>query len=248
MAMAEALDEGHPDGARGPAAAAAPGSGPGLSWAVGAALALAVFLFLGVDVGRGAADPLDTSLLRWVHAHTTPGLDGLAIAVTGLGSWVSTVTLGLVALAFLLLLGRRADGVMLVATVAGAFALSDVIKAAFHRPRPHVFPWLVARVGNSSFPSGHALRTAALLAALAWLLARMEPSRWARGLTGALAALAVALVAASRVWVGVHNPSDVVAGAAVGYLWAATCAAALGAHERRRARRPRTPAATRLPE
>ena len=111
--------------------------------------------------------------------------------------------------------------------IAGATLLNLLLKATFSRPRPDVFPWLVPHAGQSSFPSGHAMTSTVAYLTIAYLVARLQPSAALRHLTLAFAALVIFSVGLSRVYLGVHYPSDVMAGWVAGVAWASVCALGL---------------------
>jgi undecaprenyl-diphosphatase len=122
-----------------------------------------------------------------------------------------------VAIAVVLLLRRRVtDAVLVLVIRLSAVLLSGGLKALVDRPRPADVPALT-HVVTASFPSGHALGSAALWATVAWLLSTSR----AAGVARVLALVVPTLVAASRVLLGVHFPSDVVAGLLLGWLVAA---------------------------
>jgi undecaprenyl-diphosphatase len=111
----------------------------------------------------------------------------------------------------------------LALSLGGAIALYDLIKPLVGRPRPHVGQ-LVSTATGYAFPSGHATQTAAVAVTLAALAATLTGS-WARKVAiWSTAALVCLLVGFSRIYLGVHWPTDVLAGYALGALWAAMCA------------------------
>lgn len=110
---------------------------------------------------------------------------------------------------------------MVVAISVGA-TLASLLKTLFLRPRPTIVPHLV-EVSYTSFPSGHAMNSAIVFLTLATLVARTQPARAVRIYIQAAAILLSLVVGASRVYLGVHWPSDVVAGWCVGGLWAVLC-------------------------
>ena len=175
-------------------------------------LAWAVFGSLALSVVRAGGPGWDAPILLFWHRHATPALDALAVFLTIVGNTGPMVGLGVLVL--LVLLRRRAwrRATIWTLSVGGSMLLTQVIKALVARPRPAL--WLSLRPETTlSFPSGHAMDTAALAAALIFLL----PGRsW----VGRLAALFALAVGWARMYLGVHNPSDVLAGwaAAVGWV------------------------------
>jgi undecaprenyl-diphosphatase len=127
------------------------------------------------------------------------------------------VTAGVVG--YLLLRRARAQAVLLAVSVVGAQLVSSLLKVGFDRPRPDLVPPRVF-VYTASFPSGHALIAAATYFTLAAMLAQVHKDRLIRGYVILIAILLVLLIGVSRVYLGVHWPTDVVAGWAAGGAWA----------------------------
>ncbi|MDZ7627360.1 MAG: phosphatase PAP2 family protein [Parvularculaceae bacterium] len=110
--------------------------------------------------------------------------------------------------------------VILLAAVLGETLLSSGLKSVFDRPRPDLVPHLVHATGPS-YPSGHATSASAIYLTLAALIANQTPSSAARSYVFGAASLLALLVGASRVYLGVHYPTDVIGGLALGAAWAA---------------------------
>lgn len=108
-------------------------------------------------------------------------------------------------------LGRWRRAVVLIATVATAAGVSEVLKGVFDRPRPPAAAALIALPSNASFPSGHAIATLALYGGIALMVILDATGVRARVAAGGTVALAAIAVGVSRVYLGVHWPSDVVA-------------------------------------
>ena len=155
----------------------------------------------------------DAQVLRWVHAHATPTLDALSLALTRLGGPLPMVALSLVLTGVLVWRKQRWYAWFFGVAVGGAAALNLLAKAILGRPRP-AFWVSIAPETSSSFPSGHAMGSMALVLALGLLLAHR---RWRVWLPGALFVFGVGF---SRVYLGVHYPSDVLSGwlATVGWV------------------------------
>jgi membrane-associated phospholipid phosphatase len=220
----------------------------GVFLAAGLALSVAALLvFLGVAklVGGGTTQSFDESILRWLHARPSPVLDALALAGTGLGSgaamWV--VLIG----GTLYFWGSRHRYSLLLLWVAllGGRLLNRVLKAAYARPRPRMFGDEIHALGytfeypeSASFPSGHATTAVVVFGTLAFLVARLEPTPRMRRLTFLAAALLVAVIGFARLYLGVHYPSDVIAGYLAGFVWAVFCALGIEAVRYFRDRKP----------
>lgn len=152
--------------------------------------------------------------------------------ITALGS---PTVLGLTVLAvtgYLLLHGLYRNGLFIFAASVGGWVLNWLLKLAFSRARPDVVPHL-REVMSSSFPSGHALTSAAVYLTLGTLLMRIAQGRLAKYYCIAIAMFVTFLVGVSRVFLGVHYPSDVVAGWLIGMSWALLCWAVERTLERR---------------
>ncbi len=162
-------------------------------------------------VARGGA-PFDVPLLLALHRHATPALDQAAIFFTFVGNTGPMITAGVLTTAALARVGRRRAAWLFAAGVGGSMLLTQVIKYWVARPRPAL--WVSIRPEHTfSFPSGHAMDTAALATALFFVLPRHRRA-WA------LAPLFALVVGWARLYLGVHNPSDVLAGwsSAVGWV------------------------------
>ncbi|MGJ3628408.1 phosphatase PAP2 family protein [Sphingomonas sp. MMS24-JH45] len=141
------------------------------------------------------------------------------VAITALGDG-TILTSVVVAVAGLLLVKRLrlTAGLLVAATVTGSI-LAAQAESRFARPRPGFVPHLVD-VGGLSFPSGHATNSAIVYLTLAGLLTQVEHGRGVRRYTLAAAILLVGAIGTSRVFLGVHYPSDALAGWCLGTLWA----------------------------
>lgn len=175
---------------------------------------LATFLVLTLGVLAGWVDLPDRHVLVWLSTKATPSLTRLAIAVSILGSgWAITpLALG----AFLAL--RRTSPPQarwLLAAVGGGLLLFLALAFLIGRPRPTLFPSPVSEP-TASFPSGHALNTTVVFAAL--YLVTPVRRVWRTGLA-VVGALTVLSVSASRLYLQIHYPSDIVAGIALGVAW-----------------------------
>jgi undecaprenyl-diphosphatase len=178
--------------------------------------ALAMYGVLTGFVVFEKTQPTEAALLASVASSRTPDLTEAALAVTRLGDvWILTVVslLTVTALAFR---SRRA-ALFVAASVAGAAVIHYALKAITARPRPTIAPLFEA--GGWSFPSGHAMATFCFLFALALVI----PPERSRTRTLAFVAVAGAVVAVglTRVYLGVHYPTDVIAGWALGLSWVA---------------------------
>ena len=141
---------------------------------------------------------------------------------TGLGGHAILGFVTLATIAYLVMTGRRGAAWLVVAAIGGGMLASALLKVGFERPRPDLVPHGV-RVYTASFPSGHAMLSAVTYLTLGALLARLHRSRRVKLFFLGLALVLTILIGCSRVYLGVHWPSDVLAGWCCGAAWAAAC-------------------------
>jgi undecaprenyl-diphosphatase len=204
----------------------------GLFLAVGFVLALVAILGFAVlvdAVQAGETQRFDETVLLWLHARSVPWLEWAALEFTALGNTVVVWITMFIASTFLWVTRHRYSAALLWVAIIGAGILSSSLKMAFNRPRPQLFEWGAEYAGLSSFPSGHATAAVAVYATLAYLVARLEPTRLLRRLTLGFTAAVILLIGLSRMYLGVHYPSDVLAGYLAGFIWATFCATAIEA-------------------
>ena len=187
-----------------------------------AALALIPFLWLAREVTRGDALRLDTPIRNAVHARSSPALTAMMRGASLLGSEAGLVPLGVIVVWRLVAAKRRRAAVVFAVAALGAEALDQIMKLLFNRPRPEPFFGLASPITHS-FPSGHAMVSCCFFGVLAAILAARgaprAPSRARRISIFAAAALLVALMGFSRVYLGYHYPTDVLAGYAAAVVW-----------------------------
>jgi undecaprenyl-diphosphatase len=189
-----------------------------------AALALWGFAGLAEAVAEGETTSFDHAILLWFDAHATPRLTVVALEVSALGNTLVIAVVVFVAAAFLWFTHHRDAVFLLGAAVAGNGILILILKTAFGRPRPEVVPWRIDYVDGYAFPSGHAMTAMVVYATVAYLVLRLHPPRAVRIFTRSLAAAIILGVGLARVYLGVHHPTDVIAGFAVGFAWATVTA------------------------
>ncbi|RXF72136.1 phosphatase PAP2 family protein [Hansschlegelia zhihuaiae] len=149
-------------------------------------------------------------------------LESAMVDLTALGG-VPALTLitGLVLL-YLIVSRRFGNAVLVACSILGGAVLTKLLKMGFARPRPDLVDHLV-NVQSLSFPSGHAMASAVVYLTLGALVARVERRRAVRGYIFAVAGFLTLLIGASRVYLGVHYPTDVLAGWTIGAAWALAC-------------------------
>lgn len=175
-----------------------------------------VFLALAGAVLADSTGWLDSPLIRLAERARGGRLTPVMAAFTWLGNGPTLTGVALVAALALLARGQRVPALYLAVASAGAGALDALLKLGFSRPRPVILEHL-APAGGFSFPSGHAMASASIYGAIAVVAALRFPER--RGWVVGACALVVLGIGASRVYLGVHYPSDVIAGWALGASW-----------------------------
>jgi undecaprenyl-diphosphatase len=202
---------------------------------------LVLFLMMTILVLMGWTQRLDLSTLlalRHPNDPKTPlggsSLTQLFIDITGLGSSMALGLFTASVVGYLLMIRNRGKAVFLLTSVVGAWCLFNAIKFAVARSRPDSILHLVQANGQS-FPSGHSTDSAATYLALAILFSATQSSSRLRRYGFLVAAVVIALVGASRVYLGVHYPSDVLGGWCLGTAWVLICWAiskrlSIGAH------------------
>lgn len=187
-----------------------------------AVLAIFLFAWLAENVVEQHTANFDSSVRAAVHSFAFPVLTRLMFAISFMGSG-GLIAAALVAFALFRYFQWRRAAIWLVVTLAGALVLDLILKFAFHRPRPIPFIGPIPR--TYSFPSGHSLFSFCFYGVLAGLLAGRVRSMPARVLIWLVAALLVLAIGLSRIYLGVHYPSDVIAGYLAGTIWAASMVA-----------------------
>ena len=184
-------------------------------------LGLAVFVLLGWGVGElwtSVVGWVDLNAVRDVAAQRTVALTDVARVVTWAGSAFLLVPLAVIACLGFTRVGLQREALAVALSLGGAMLISGWIKLLVSRPRPPVEH--LQAVTGSSFPSGHATQASAFWFSLVFAMPAAGASARRTRMAAGLALLIVLAVAASRVYLGVHYPSDVVAGMLLGTGWA----------------------------
>lgn len=194
-----------------------------------AAAAVFVFIELVDEVQEGDAHAFDEWLLLALRSPGDPGnpvgpwwLQSLFQDITSLGSTTVAALIALAVLGYLLIDGKQAMALLVLVAVAGGAALSSLLKLGFERPRPDLVAHLVD-VHTLSFPSSHAMVSAVTYLTLGALLAQVQARTRLKAYIVGVAVILTLLIGVSRIYLGVHWPSDVVAGWSAGTAWAIAC-------------------------
>lgn len=192
--------------------------------AVLATLAAVCFACLAMAVSRGPAGRFDLLVRDTVHSWTSPQLTYAMRGITHMGSWEVLAPLGVLLAWRLIAEGRRGAVVLLAVAALGGEAWDQGLKLLFHRERPEAFFGL--EPDNYSFPSGHSMESACFYGALAMIAAERAASRRRRWAIRLGAAALVGCIGLSRIYLGVHYPTDVLGGYLAALVWLALIAAA----------------------
>ena len=188
-----------------------------------------LFLVIAGEVLEGDTHAIDTKLLRAIRAaddpetlRGPPWMKESVRDVTALGGYPVMILTTLGVVGFLSLAGHPRDARYVLTAVAGGWILAYSLKSVFARPRPDIVPHL-SDVVSSSFPSGHSLMSAVVYLTIGSMLTNVVESVRLKWYFLGVAAFLALLVGLSRLGMGVHYPSDVVAGWCLGLAWAEVC-------------------------
>ena len=187
----------------------------------GVALASLAFWFFkeqAEHVVSGTADRYDTAIMKAVHTIDNPPMHRTMHAITQLGSHTAIGTAAGLTAIMLFRAGRKHDAWTIVISTGGAMAINTILKNIFQRRRPVELARRIKLPSSHSFPSGHSLLAAATYPIVAHHLVERH-SVAAQGFAHSIAGLIILSVGFSRVYFGVHFPSDVLGGFAAGFGW-----------------------------
>lgn len=185
-----------------------------------------IFIEIADEVVEGGLHEIDTAILLALRTPGNPAdplgpgwLQEMGRDVTALGGTLVTTLVTLAAVGFLALQGKRRAAVFVTVAIFSGTILGWLLKSGFDRPRPDLVPH-GSIVNSSSFPSGHSMTAAVVYLTLAAVLIRVQTRRPLQLYLLSLALLITIAVGVSRVYLGVHWPSDVLAGWTAGAAWA----------------------------
>lgn len=182
------------------------------------AVSAASLLHLASEMREGELVGVDAAVASAVMGWRG-SLDGLMYTLTRVGGWEGMTVVTLAMMSLLLVRGRRRDALFMASAAGGTLVLSTALKLVFQRSRPEDVLYLISAPSSYSFPSGHAMGSMGVLASCAVIVHVLRAPHVARVAAGVLAALFAAGVALSRVYFGVHYPSDVLGGQLAAAAW-----------------------------
>ncbi|MEO6258746.1 MAG: phosphatase PAP2 family protein [Thermoanaerobaculia bacterium] len=187
----------------------------------GVALSVAAFWFFHEQaeaVVRGTADPYDSLIMEAVHTIDNPTMNVTMRAITQLGSHAAIGTAAGITAIAMLRRGRRDEAITVVVSTGGAMIINTLMKNIFQRQRPQELARRIKLPKSHSFPSGHSLLSAATYPIVTHYLVQRS-SMPVQVTAHTIAGMAILSVGFSRVYFGVHFPSDVLGGFAAGCGW-----------------------------
>jgi len=203
-----------------------------LTWllvGLGGCILLLVFLKLASEVSEGETLAFDRQIVLAFRSAADPSrpkgpqwMESVLLDLTALGGPTVITLVVLSVIGFLVLQTRYWTAFFIFVTAASGELVSYALKSVFVRTRPSVVPHL-REAFSSSFPSGHAMQSAIVYLTLGAILMRIADRRLTKIYCFGMALLVTFLVGVSRVYLGVHYPTDVIAGWIVGLFWASLC-------------------------
>lgn len=188
---------------------------------------LIVFFELAEDIREEEPIGFDSAIQQWAHGLSSPALDTAFTVITQFGG-VAAIIIGAAALIiYLLYIGYRRMATIVLFGVGGATLLNTILKLIFERTRPDLWEHLVAE-HTYSFPSGHAMASSAIAFSV---MAILWTTKW-RWYAVGFGALYILLIGFSRIYLGVHYPSDVLAGWCISAVWVVTISHLINQYKR----------------
>jgi undecaprenyl-diphosphatase len=184
------------------------------------------FISLSADVMQGQTQSFDERILLALRTEGDPtdpigskAWEDIGRDITALGGYAFLILLMIGVSGYLFLARKREMGWFLIAAVVSGFIMTMTLKSVFQRPRPDIVTH-ISHVSTSSFPSGHSMMSMVVFLTMGALLARISTRRRLKIYCMTVAVVLSLLVGCSRVYVGVHYPTDVLAGWSAGVVWA----------------------------
>jgi membrane-associated phospholipid phosphatase len=192
----------------------------GTAGLVGCVLLLLLLAKLSREILEKESFAFDRSFLLWLHQFATPGLDRLMLNLTQLGNPEVVIPIAALTLIILWIRRWRSEAKLFAIACVGSAILNTGLKLVFTRTRPDLWKRLIVET-SYSFPSGHALGSVVLYGIIAYFLAQAYPKYAALYYSGAIGL--VFAISLSRLYLGVHWLTDILAGWSIGLLWLTVC-------------------------
>lgn len=178
---------------------------------------LLVFLILGFMVrNTGEGILFDVGVLEFIHSNTNPNLVKIMKAISYLGAENFLIPLVLLVVLYNIFKKNNRQAIFLTVNTLGSFGLNALLKQIFQRTRP--FDFSIVEQGGLSYPSGHSMVSMSMYLGIYYLLTRKEKNKKKKVLIGSFIGLYILLMGMSRMYLGVHWPTDIIGGYIGGYL------------------------------
>jgi undecaprenyl-diphosphatase len=194
---------------------------------LGIVMALWIFFLIADAVGEGSIQNLDLQVIEFFrNSDNSPAgpqwLPGVMRDITSLGGGTVIALITLIVVIYLLLLKKHNELLLVLAAVLGGSILGVLLKEYFGRQRPDLIFRLTDAI-SLSFPSGHSMMSTVIYLSLAALLSRIQHERKIRVYIVSVALFLAFIIGFSRIYLGVHYPTDVIGGWTIGLVWASLC-------------------------
>ena len=181
---------------------------------------LGIVAWLCTEVWEKEVFSFDRSFLLWIHQFANPQFDRIFLFFTALDDPPTVVTIFIITIAWLVMKRRYSDGIRFTIVCAGGVLTNQVMKLFFAKPRPELWHRLIPET-SFSFPSGHAVGSMVVYGFIAYILAKEMQQH--KHIIYATASLLIIAIGLSRLYLGVHYPTDIIAGYGIGFIWLITC-------------------------
>lgn len=181
---------------------------------------LGIVAWLCTEVWEKEVFSFDRSFLLWIHQFANPQFDRIFLFFTALDDPPTVVTIFIITIAWLVMKRRYSDGIRFTIVCAGGVLINQVMKLFFAKPRPELWHRLITET-SFSFPSGHAVGSMVVYGFIAYILAKEMQQH--KHIVYATASLLIIAIGLSRLYLGVHYPTDIIAGYGIGFIWLITC-------------------------
>ena len=181
---------------------------------------LGIVAWLCTEVWEKEVFSFDRSFLLWIHQFANPQFDRIFLFFTALDDPPTVVTIFIITIAWLVMKRRYSDGIRFTIVCAGGVLINQVMKLFFAKPRPELWYRLITET-SFSFPSGHAVGSMVVYGFIAYILAKEMQQH--KHIVYAAASLLIIAIGLSRLYLGVHYPTDIIAGYGIGFIWLITC-------------------------
>lgn len=181
---------------------------------------LGIVAWLCTEVWEKEVFSFDRSFLLWIHQFANPQFDRIFLFFTALDDPPTVVTIFIITIAWLVMKRRYSDGIRFTIVCAGGVLINQVMKLFFAKPRPELWHRLITET-SFSFPSGHAVGSMVVYGFIAYILAKEMQQH--KHIIYATASLLIIAIGLSRLYLGVHYPTDIIAGYGIGFIWLITC-------------------------